>query len=99
MKNHFPPSVRAVVLATIMLGLFIGASFSFPSTGAPIFPGASPGINSLFSSWLRSPEINSLAGSWMRAPEGAETTGSDEGTPIAQQSEARRLESEEDKDQ
>ena len=41
-------------------------------------------------SWLKRP---------MRAPEGAETTGSDEGTPIAQQSEARRLESEEDKDQ
>ncbi|MEP7212967.1 MAG: branched-chain amino acid ABC transporter permease [Acidobacteriota bacterium] len=41
-------------------------------------------------SWLKRP---------MRTPEGTEPTGSDEGTPIAQQAEARRLESEEDKDQ
>ena len=41
-------------------------------------------------SWLKRP---------MRTPEGGGTIASDEGTPIAQQSEARRLESEEDKDQ
>src|SRR5687767_3991965 len=41
-------------------------------------------------SWLKRP---------MRTPEGGATGAGEEGTPIAQQSEARRLENEEDKDQ
>jgi hypothetical protein len=53
MRDHLPPSVRVAVLAILTLGLFIGSSFSFPSTGAPIFPSVSPAVSSLLNEWLR----------------------------------------------